>query len=258
MAMAVGVALGACVATRPLLQFDVQQSPGFVAAGRAVSVLGVYENGRMSPRYWRLVGAPVSKALGAATCEPLFYTRLAEKEPALFAKLERYAMENGIDGELLGQVAGRADGASLLLLLSVVGRPLRDMTPPGQPALPGQPARPGLRAQPAPPGQPSPSAPPVAQTPPPSQSPFSAGFGRRGGGGGRGGGRSGGQTRERAVEDRAYVLAAELFSPTGSELLARLELTYRGHSLAEALTAFLERLRETLPSVRCAPWRWPQ
>jgi hypothetical protein len=218
-ALAVVAALAGCESE---LSFSVRRAPGFAPSGSQVSVFGVFKDGQMSPKFWELLDPAIASALGTASCEAVFGERLEQADEALFGKIDRVAKDDGVTDELLGAIAPRAAGETIMVLY-VFGKP---------PATEHPHAR-------------------QAQT-------ANTGMGRGGGGGRRGMTSAGGrgyQPRD-PDEERAFEMSMLLFPRGGGAPLAELKMKCTGNSTDEAIKKFGEKLRLAFPGVTCAGWKW--
>jgi hypothetical protein len=100
-------------------QFEVKRDPDFDEPRPTVSVVGVFQAGRMNAETWNELRSPVSTVLGR--CDAAYGDDLHNANPTLFTTLEESTRANGVTEELLAQLAPSATG-DLLLVLSVRGR----------------------------------------------------------------------------------------------------------------------------------------
>jgi hypothetical protein len=196
-------------------QFEVKRDPDFDEARSTVSVVGVFQAGRMNAESWNELRGPVSTVLGR--CDAAYGDDLHNANPELFTTLEESTRANGITEELLAQLAPSAAG-DLLLVLSVRGRV----------------AAATVTAADAPPSAP-------ASTP--SK---------------RGGGPQGqhARVRGRPAEINEFGMAATIFSVKRRRSVLRLNMSYTGNDVNEAVGAFLEKLGTVLPGSQCRGWKW--
>jgi hypothetical protein len=197
--------------------FAVAYAPGFVKESRAVSVLGVFRDGRMSPEAWDELGPRVSRALRSQGCATAVSAGLRAERAAVFAAIDDAARAEGVTDELLDKLAPAA-ASDLVLVVTVAGHP---------PTVTGGTSH---AAQ---------SAPALTGT-------------GRGGGGRRRGSPSGGRHAEPDTD--AFELSASVFSKREHASVARVSMVYTGPSESEAVGLFAERLAASLPGVTCAAW----
>ena len=107
--------LGCCASA----QFEVKRDPDFPEGPSTVSVLGVYQAGRMNAETWNDLRTPVATVLGR--CDAAYGDDLHNANPSLFTTVEESTRANGVTEELLAQLAPSAEG-DLILVLSVRGR----------------------------------------------------------------------------------------------------------------------------------------
>jgi hypothetical protein len=203
---------------------------GFAPSHHAVSVLGVYKDGRMSSEAWDAIGPRVSRSLGSTRCESAFAEAAASPNRPLWEAIDEYTRNDGPTDTLLGKVAPAARG-DLVLVVTVAGK------------LP-TPTKVHVQDDPA-----------IASTP-------SASMGR--GGSGAMGGMGGGQYRNPNARSRApdpsasdaLDLQASLFSVSEGKSVGLVGLQYTGQSLDEALAKFGTKLQESLPAATCVGWNW--
>jgi hypothetical protein len=201
---------------------------GFAPSHHAVSVLGVYKDGRMSSEAWDAIGPRVSRSLGSANCESAYAEAAASSNRPLWEAIDEYTRNDGPTDALLGKVAPAARG-DLVLVVTVAGK------------LPTQ-TKVHLQDEPAP--------------------STTSSMGR--GGGGMGGMGGGGQYRNPNARSRApdpstteaLDLQASLFSVSEGKSVGLVGLQYTGQSLDEALARFGAKLQESLPAATCVGWNW--
>jgi|HubBroStandDraft_6_1064221.scaffolds.fasta_scaffold229829_2 hypothetical protein len=211
-ALGLAGALTACSAA----QFEVKRDPDFSEGRTTVSVLGVYQAGRMNAERWNELRSPVGALLGQ--CDAAYGDDLHNADPALFTTIEESTRENGVTEELLTQVAPKAVG-DLIMVLSVRGRlATAKVTAADAPA----------------------SAPAAT----PSK---------------RGGGPQGQHARVhgRPAEFNEFGMAATIYSVRLHRGVVRLDMTYAGTDIDEAVRSFVEKLGTILPGSTCRGWKWP-
>ena len=96
--------------------YDVKYSPGFSAGPTTVSVLGVYQDGRMSNELRDEALARLSPVLGKPTCEIVWGDKLRAAEPDFFEEIDRSTQADGLTEETLDRFSGWAEGDTILVL----------------------------------------------------------------------------------------------------------------------------------------------
>ena len=199
-------------------RFRSQFASDFAPARRSVSVLGLYEDGRMSPEGWAALAPYLSAPLGSAACD-VAYDGLLSSNANLAGAIDDYARAEGPTDDLLAQVAAAAKGDTILVVTSS-----------------GQ-VRPSVDG---------------GVLPPPPSSPSPRGGGR----GMRGGGRPNRPRPDDAGEPDAFEMAASLYSVAQRRSVALVSMEYTGTSVTDAMTRFAARLGQVLPQMRCDGWNW--
>ncbi len=198
-------------------EFTIDRSAELLSAHNTISVFGVYRDGRMDPEYWRDLGPRLAGLFGPRTCELLVDERLHAEEPDLFTKIDEDTKQNGVSSELLGQVAARATGASIIAI-QLSGHP------------------------------------PTHQRASSTASGRSSTGPSRGG---RGGGRRGGPApREDPVDDNAFDVFVSLFSVQTHQIVLSFTMQYTGTTVDDAIKKFATRLGVELPGSSCVGWKW--
>jgi len=201
--------------------FTIKFASDFAPTQHGVSVLGVYQDGQMSPRGWEALAPYVVPALGSANCD-VGYDSLISTNTALADAIDGYTREDGPTDDLLGQLAPAAQG-DLVLVLIFAGKLPQHATDAGAPRT----------------------------------APAQSGMGGRGGGGRRGGGRGGGAPRPESAKDPNVLdISASLFSVAQGRSVALVGMQYSGTSVADAMTKFAAKLARSVPNVKCASWNW--
>jgi hypothetical protein len=81
-----------------------------VHQGVSFSILGVFEDGRMSADAWDRLGPKLSRAFGKNACEVAYTAGLLSSKPRLAAAIDAYARDNGVTDDLLEQISPLAKG----------------------------------------------------------------------------------------------------------------------------------------------------
>ena len=198
--------------------FSTKFASDFAPAHHSVSVLGVYQDGRMSLGSWDVLGPYLARALGPKQC-PVGYDTLASSNQDLANAIDEFARDEGPTGNLLTQLAPAAAG-DLILVVTYAGKlPQTHATgsaPQGAPVATGM------------------------------------GGGRRHG---RGRGSSAAPAGD-ARDPNELDISASLFSVAQNRPVALVGMQYRGESVEDAMTRFAEQLRESVPDLKCTAWNW--
>ncbi|MEP7049122.1 MAG: hypothetical protein ABJB12_02165 [Pseudomonadota bacterium] len=122
-------------------RFTTRLASDFAPAHHTVSVLGVYQDGRMALGTWDTVAPYLKRALGPAQCAVLYDT-LATSDQDLANAIDELARDEGPTGNLLATVAPAASG-DLILVLTFAGKvPQHRNEDPGPPT--GAPVQNGM------------------------------------------------------------------------------------------------------------------
>ncbi|HTA94180.1 MAG TPA: hypothetical protein VK745_31590 [Polyangiaceae bacterium] len=213
-----GVALAGCGSSGAA--FTTQFASGYTPAPQTVSVLGVYQDGRMSLGTWADLAPHLSRALGSTAC-PAGYDALVSSNQDLANAIDEFTRDEGPNAELLKQLAPAAHG-DLLLVVTLSGKvpkPHQD-----NPADHPSPGTPGMAA---------------------------ASNSRKHSRGGRGAAQAG------PAEDTNHLdVSAALFSVAQNRPVALISMQYSGESVEDALTRFSAELSRDMPSLKCVGWHW--
>jgi hypothetical protein len=206
------------------VHFTTNLASDFVPTRHAISVLGVYKDGRMSPDGWEALGPRITTALRATSCES-GYDRLASTNVGLADAINEYTRADGPTDDLLALLAPAAQG-DLVLVLTFAGK---------------LPQHGGGDA---------------GAMPPPSGGPSL----NTNGGGGRMSMRGPGGRRQHGPEaprdTNVLDVSASLFSVAQHTSVALVGMEYSGTSIDDALVKFAAKLAQTLPIVTCVGWNW--
>lgn len=210
-------------------KFATNYDPAFRRATNAVSVLGVYKDGRMSSEAWNDLGPRFASAFGGEACDVFYSDALLAKDPALAAAVDDEARANGVTDSLAGALAP-ASGAETIAFVTVLGHAGHE--PKGDKVMSESTAAPS----------------PVG----------GGGGGRSGGGGRRGGGGApsggGGPSTGDAPHDVLEVAMA-LYSVREHRTVGIVAMKYDGESNSEGYAAFVAKVRAELPGAKCVPWK---
>jgi len=100
--------------------FETKLASDFQPAHHAVSVLGVYKDGRMALGTWDSLSAYFAPAFGPTPCQAGF-DALVNVNQDLANAIDAYARDEGPNGKLLQQIAPAAQG-DLILVLTYAGQ----------------------------------------------------------------------------------------------------------------------------------------
>ncbi len=209
----------------------------------ALSVFGIFRNGRMSPEAWEDFGKALSTPFSEGICQAAYDIVFTDANPDLAAAIDDYTKENGVSDELLAKLAPLAKGDTILLI-----------------AIDGQ--------------LPKPAAASMEKPAKPAQDPSSSGQGNDGGsgagqGGGRGMGRGGGgmgrggmggrrtqmaPAQHAAPDKGSWELTAYLYSVRLRQSTKQVELKQQGQDIDGALKLFVAKLGTEIPGVPCRGW----
>jgi hypothetical protein len=198
--------------------FAVRYASDFNPARHAVSVLGAYQDGRMSTGAWEDLAPHLVPALGDTPCEAGF-DALTTADPPLAGAIDDFARDDGPTDTLLAQLAPAAKGDSILVITLSGHLPQRTRADGG-----------------APPPRPS------------------AGGGRRAGHGMRSSGPQG--AAGATTDGNVLEISALLYSVAKAQSVALVAMEYSGASVEDAETKFAARLAQAFPSMACAGWDW--
>jgi hypothetical protein len=189
----------------------------FAPGPHTVSVLGVYQDGRMSLGSWDDLAPYLVPALHSGQCA-VGYDALARSGGPLAEAIDRFAREDGPTDELLAQLAPAAEG-DLVLVLTFAGKLPTKVRDKG-----------------------------AAQA---AAAPSAGGGRRRGGRRGRGA-----PTAEAAADPNRLDISASLFSVPQRRSVALIQMRYSGASVQDAMTKFTGKLTESVPDLKCVGWNW--
>ncbi len=216
--LAFGLATTAC--GEEDINFAVKYAPGYSNSGNAISIFGIFKDGRMSPEAWDELGPRFSRAFRDGPCETAISSDLRRSNLTLFTAVDDASREEGITDVLLDRFGPSAVGNSILVI-TIAGHAPKAKDPlharvRSQMGGMGRGGSPG-RSRQAPPRDPD----------------------------GRRSGRPG----------EVYEISASLFSSPQHQSVAQVSMAYRGASEDEALTKFVEKLAASFPGAACRGWR---
>ena len=194
--------------------FTTRLASDFAPAHHTVSVLGVYEGGRMALGRWDALGPYLKRALGPTQCAVLYDTLVASDQDLANA-IDELARDEGPTGKLLTPLAPAASG-ELILVLTIAGQlPQQRDEDPG----------------------------------PPTGAPVQTGMGqsrhRRG--------RSS-APRPEARDSNELEISASLYSVAQARPVALVSMQYRGESVGDAMSRFANELATATPDLKCTGW----
>jgi hypothetical protein len=120
LAIALLALLAACTPNDVVLRS--RMAAGFEGGRHAVSVLGVYRDGRLSADSWGGVAEPIARSLGGRSCAAGYSESFVGANPELSRAIDDYARSYGPTEELLARIAPAATG-DLVLVLTIAGHP---------------------------------------------------------------------------------------------------------------------------------------
>ncbi len=223
--LALGLAASACGDED--INFAVKYAPGFSNAGNAVSIFGIFKDGRMSPDTWEELGPRFSSAFHSPLCEIAISSELRRSNLPLFSAVDDGAREEGITDPMLDRFAPAAAGSSILVI-TIAGH-----APKAKPDALHAAGAAATRSQ-------------------------------MGGGMGRGGavgrqnryqGPSGSTRKHGGNENDVYEISASLYSSAQHQSVAIVSMAYKGASEQEALGKFVAKLGASFPGATCTPWK---
>jgi len=201
--------------------FHVERAPTFPkAAGAAISVFGVFRDGRLAPEAWDSLRSHTAPVFGTAPCEPGYPDILTSSGTPALQAVDDFSRANGVTDELMDRLAPMAKG-DLILLITLTGRPAsKSAGSADDTSSPMQASAPGVRGSNRGRGTPSGSGP-----------------------------------RKAAVEANAFEAVGIVFSPKAHKSVEAIRMTYTGTSLDDALQSFMERVGQELPQATCGGWK---
>lgn len=225
--LGLALAVATCSCGEAGVFYDVKYSPGFAAGPTSVSLLGVYQDGRMSNELRDEVVLKLAPVLGKNTCAVAWGETLRAAEPDFFEEVDRSTQADGVTEETLDRFSGWAEGDAILVVSVNVYRGGAAGAPPtgsttsgmgGSNFNQGTGPLPGSRGRAAPP-------------PPP------------------------GAIRPGTWQGQQIRIAAILFSAKTHAPMGRIILNYLGTNIDDALRRFARKIGEELPGSVCKGWK---
>jgi len=208
----------------------------------AVSVFGVFRNGRMSPEAWEDFGKVLSTPFSQGICKAAYDVVFTNANPELASAIDDYAKENGVSDELLAKFAPLAKGDTILVIAIDGQLPKPAAASTGKPSKPAQDS--------ASPGQGSDRSYEAG----PGGGP-GGGRGMGHGGGGRGMGRGPSAPAQQPKPDKGFwELTASLYSVRLRQWTKQVELKQQGPDIDGDLKLFAARVGTAIPGVPCRGW----
>ncbi len=199
--------------------FTVNYALGFTKEGAAMSVFGVYHDGRMDPEAWDELAPKFSTALHKNNCESAMSVELRASKSSLYTAVDDVVRSDGITDTLLDRFAPAATGDSILVIVISGHMPKsKDGVPVSQ----------------------------VETT-----------QGRMGGGGGgrRGSARPRGGAEKKEPAKDVFEMSASVYSKRMHQSAAMVTMAYTGASSEEAITKFVNKFAAAFPgATTCAGW----
>lgn len=228
--LAASLAALTCSCGEAGVYYDVKFAPGFAPGPTTVSVLGVYQDGRMSNETWNELDARLAPVLGQPSCEAIWGEDFRRSNPDLFEQIDRTSQAEGVTEDMLDRFSEAALGDAIMVIsLHVRRAPEVPPTSPGVPGV-GLTGTNGSNSQTGPmPG----SRGPRPGTPPPRP----------------------GAIRPDRWQGQEIRLAATLFSAKSHQPMGRIILTYLGTNIDDASRRFAKKVGESLPGSMCKGWK---
>lgn len=211
--------------------WDVKYSPGYSPAPTTVSVVGVYQDGRLSNELRDEVDRGLGPAFGQATCEIAWGDKLRAAEPDFYEEIDRTTQSDGITEDTLDKFSQWAEG-DVLLMVSLNIR--RAGTQQGNSSIGGMTAgglggssfnRPGGTG-------PMPGSRGRTGAPPPPSA-----------------------NRPGTWQGQQIRVSGILFSAKNHSSMGRITLNYLGSNIDEALRRFAKKVGEELRGSVCKGWK---
>lgn len=212
-------------------QIIVKYASDYARPAADISILGIVENGRLSPAAWQELGHLLSSRFSQSTCETLWNDNFMSANPTLASSIDEYTKDDGVTDELLERLAPMAKGGSILAF-TVVGRQMASSSDGGNK--------------------------PVETTPSPLTRP-GGGFPARGGGGRGMRGNFAPQSstsddQKAEMDSKTYKISATLFSNRLRHSVVVVAMSYSGPNIDLAMKEFIDKLRSNIPNVACTGW----
>lgn len=208
--------------------YDVKFAPGYGPGPTTVSVLGVFQDGRMSNEMWNEVDARLAPTLGEPTCDALWGEAFRRAQPDLFEQLDRASQADGVTEEMLDRFSEAAVGDAILLISLHIRRAGAPGSKQGYDPMSGNARNPYSATGPMP--------------------------GQRRGQQGLAPVRPGAIRPDR-WQGQEIRLAATLYSAKQHAPMGRIILNYLGTNIDDATRRFVSKLGETLPGSVCKGWK---
>lgn len=222
--LAASLGLLACSCGETGVYYDVKFAPGFSEGPTTVSVIGVFQEGRMSSEMWNEVDAKLAPVLGQKSCPVIWGDDLRRSNPDIFEQIDRATQSEGITEDMLDRFSDASEGDAVMVV-SLHVRTTPVVAPTNQGSL--GPTNPygGSATGPMPGSQ-------GRRTPPPRPT----------------------SIRPDRWQGQEIRLAATLFSAKRHAAMGRVVLTYLGTNLDDAMKRFVAKVGETLPGSVCKGW----
>jgi hypothetical protein len=198
-------------------EFTTKYASDFAPAQRhAVSVFGLFKDGRMSGEAWEQFGALLSRPLGGPACEAEYGGGFEAANQDLAAAVDDYTRDNGPTDDLLAQFAPLAQGDAILVY-TMAGHP----------------------------PQQSSAETTSVQAPPPTSTMR----------GGMGAGSMGPSPRRPPQDTNVFEISAAFYSVAAHKSEALVLLRYTGKSTDDAVARFTSKLAAEAPATKCVGWK---
>lgn len=223
--LAASLAALTCSCGEAGVYYDVKFAPGFAPGPTTVSVLGVYQDGRMSNETWNELDARLAPVLGQPSCEAIWGEDFRRSNPDLFEQIDRTSQAEGVTEDMLDRFSEAALGDAIMVISLHVRRV----------------AESGAQGDATGAG---------------SRNPYSATGPLPGSRGARGGPPPRpGAIRPDRWQGQEIRLAATLFSAKSHQPMGRIVLTYLGTNIDDATRRFVKKIGESLPGSMCKGWK---
>ena len=213
--------------------WDVKFSPGYAPGPTTVSVLGVYQDGRMSNELRDEVLRGLAPELGQPTCEIAWDDRLRAAEPDLYEEVDRTTQSDGITEDVLDKFTEWSEGDAILVVSLNIRRANQDQR--GNGSI-GTMTQGGLGG---------------------------SSFNRPGGPMPGSRGRTGaplppGAVRPNTWQGQQIRVSGILFSAKTHAPMGRIILNYLGTNIEDALRRFSKKFGEEMRGSVCKGWKLPE
>lgn len=226
--LAASIAGLTCACGEAGVYYDVKFAPGYAPGPTTVSVLGVFQDGRMSNEMWNEVDARLAPVLGQPSCEAIWGEAFRRAQPDLFDQLDRTSQADGVTEEMLDRFSEAAQGEAIMVISLHIRRTAAQGATSGVDPMAGSQRNPYSATGPMP--------------------------GQRRGQQGMTPVRPGAIRPDR-WQGQEIRLAATLYSAKQHAPMGRIILNYLGTNVDDATRRFVRKIGETLPGSVCKGWK---